>query len=230
MSRPAGDEPRRSGDKARLLVVGAGGHGFVVADAADETGFWTDIVFLDDNHKHCRDVCGWPVLGPIDAVNDLRDHFDQAIVAIGDNAARLAIHNQFAAAGIPMATVVHPGACLSGRARLDAGSVMLANSSMNGRSAAGPAAIINTNASVDHDCTLGDGVHVAPGAHVGGTVFIGDRSLVGTGASVRAGIRIGNGATVGAGAAVVADVGDNSTVVGVPARTRGDARQASEDN
>ena len=45
-------------------------------------------------------------------------------------------------------------------------------------------------------------------------------AFVGAGAVVRQGVNIGSGAVVGAGAAVVSDVDPNTTVVGVPARSR----------
>ena len=37
--------------KPKLLIVGAGGHGLVVADTALEQGSWSEIAFLDDEVK-----------------------------------------------------------------------------------------------------------------------------------------------------------------------------------
>ncbi len=56
------------------------------------------------------------------------------------------------------------------------------------------------------------GVSVAGGARVGSDAYIG------MGATVRQHVRIGRGSTVGMGAAVLADVPDDETWVGVPAR------------
>lgn len=81
--------------------------------------------------------------------------------------------------------------------------------------------ILNTNATVDHECKLGDGVHVMGGASVAGRVTIGDFSTVGTNATILPDIIIGRYVYIGAGAVVTKDVGDNTVVVGVPARPVG---------
>ncbi len=52
---------------------------------------------------------------------------------------------------------------------------------------------------------------------------IGDRVFIGAGARILGGIRVGSDAVIGANAVVVHDVGDADTVVGIPARSVGDA-------
>ena len=46
-----------------LLILGAGGHGKVVADTAAASGQWERIVFLDDRHPSLEAVLDWPVMG-----------------------------------------------------------------------------------------------------------------------------------------------------------------------
>ena len=45
----------------RLFIIGASGHGKVVADIALLNGY-TDIAFLDDNES-LTECAGWPVIG-----------------------------------------------------------------------------------------------------------------------------------------------------------------------
>ena len=85
----------------------------------------------------------------------------------------------------------------------------------------GDGVILNTGCSIDHDCVLDECVHVSPGARLAGTVSVGQLSWIGIGASVKQSIHIGCNVRVGAGAAVVSDIGDDTTVVGVPAKTLG---------
>jgi len=207
-----------------LAILGASGHGRVIADAALLAG-WGDVVFFDDAAERAHGTGEWRVLGNTRAMLDARDAFDAAIVGIGDNGVRLTKHRQLADNGIHMVSIVHPVAVVSPRARLGAGSVVFAGGIVNPFAVTGVACIVNTGASIDHDCVLGDGVHVSPGARIGGTVRIGECSWVGIGAAVRESVCIGSRVTVGAGAAVVGDVADNTTVVGVPARPLQNTRQ-----
>lgn len=200
----------------RLAILGASGHGKVVADAAAAAG-WREIVFFDDATPSGA-MLDWRIEGDTARLIEARGEFDAAVVAIGDNRTRLDKHRALADAGLPLATVVHPSAVVSRHAVVGAGTVVFACAVINAAARLGLSCIVNTSASVDHDCDLGDGVHVSPGAHVGGGVTIGAASWIGIGASVRHGLRIGAGVMVGGGAVVIANVEPGDTVVGVPAR------------
>lgn len=203
---------------SRLALLGASGHGKVVAEAAMLSG-WDEVVFYDDQWPAIKTVGPWRILGTAgDLLQHVHDSFDAAVVAIGKNATRLAFHQNLAAAGIPTPIIVHPSAVVSGFAQLGAGTVVLANGTINPFAVLGVAGIVNTAASVDHDCVLGDGVHLSPGVRLGGGIVVGDRTWIGAGAVVKNGLSIGRDAIVGAGAAVINDVSDATTVVGVPAK------------
>ena len=76
----------------RLFVIGAGGHGAVVADAADESGHWDEIGFLDDDES--RDaVLGFPVVGTTDKISSLAGAGAEFVVAVGNNRDRLDLCN-----------------------------------------------------------------------------------------------------------------------------------------
>lgn len=203
---------------AELLVVGAGGHGKVVADAALETGKWNAIVFLDDAWPEKMKNGRWDIQGKIDQMVECKDRCAHAVVAIGNNKLRLELQFKLVAAGFDVATIIHPTAYVSRFAKLGIGSVVFANAVINTDAVVGEAAIINTSATVDHDCVLGMGVHVAPGANIGGGVTVGDFSWIGIGASVKHYLAIGSEVIIGAGAAVISDIDNGVTAVGVPAR------------
>ena len=201
-----------------LLIIGAGGHGKVVADAALETGQWDEIVFLDDAWPEKQKNGRWDIHGKIDQLSDWKGRCAGAVVAIGNNHLRMELQLKLIGAGFEVATIVHPSAQVSRFSRLGAGCVVFANAVVNVDAELGEATIINTAATVDHDCRLGKAVHVAPGANLGGGVSVGDFSWVGIGATVRHYIEIGADVTVGAGAAVVSNIKDGVTAVGMPAR------------
>jgi len=201
----------------RLALLGASGHGKVVADAALASG-WEEVSFFDDAWPGLSKNGPWSVVGDGAILMNELEEFQGVIVSIGDCAVRWSKHLELHAAGAPLVTVVHPSAIVSGYAVVGAGSVVMAGAVINIDTHIGQAAIINTGSTVDHDCWLGDGVHICPGANLSGGVRIGHGSMVGVGAAVKQGICVGSHAVVGAGAVVVRQVKDAATVVGNPAR------------
>lgn len=201
----------------RLAILGASGHGKVVADTAECCG-WQTIEFFDDSWPERQNNGPWAVVGDTVSLCERLDAFDGVVVAIGNNITRYNKLLELEAAGACLCTLVHPAATVSRYAVLEKGSVVFAQAVINADVRIGLGSILNTGCSVDHDCVLGAAVHISPGARLAGGVNVGDLSWVGIGASVRQMVRIGAQVVVGAGAAVTTDVADALTVVGVPAR------------
>lgn len=206
---------------AALLILGAGGHGKVVADAALETGDWDEIVFLDDAWPEKNIIGCWPVAGNMQELCCWRDRCKDAVVAIGNNQLRMRLQARLVTGGFNVVSVIHPAATVSRYATLGVGSVVFAGAVINVDATIGDGAIINTSATIDHDCILGVGVHVSPGAHLGGGTKVGDYSWIGIGASVKHLTSIGSNTIVGAGAVVLGDIPDGVTAIGMPARPFG---------
>lgn len=201
-----------------LAILGASGHGKVVADLAELLGY--HCVFFDDAWPGLSQNGAWPVIGDTAAMLARLREFAGAAVAIGNNRIRQDKLQQLQAAGSALPILVHPRACVSRYATLGAGTVVFAGAVVNADAQIGSGVILNTGCSVDHDCVVADAVHVSPGAHLAGAVQVGERAWLGIGCSVRQLLCIGAGAVVGAGAAVVRDVAPGTTVVGVPASER----------
>jgi len=201
----------------RLAILGASGHGKVVADTA-ECCSWQVVEFFDDAWPVQQSNGTWPVIGNTAVLLANLSRYDGVLVAIGNNRIRQLKLTELRAAGARLFSLIHPAASVSRHARLGSGSVVFAGAVVNADSQVGQGAILNTGCSVDHDCLLGDAVHVSPGARLAGGVRVGDLSWIGIGASLRQLVCVGSNVIVGAGAAVVADVADGLVVVGVPAR------------
>jgi sugar O-acyltransferase (sialic acid O-acetyltransferase NeuD family) len=205
----------------RILIIGAGGHGRVVADAlleARRAGTDVDPVgFLDEDASLAgQQYLSVRVVGGLDA--RAQTPHDAVIVAIGDNAARARVTAAMEADGERLALSRHPTAILAADVEAGAGSMICAGARVMTGSRIGRGVIVNTGAIVDHDARLGDYAHVAPGVVLGGDVVVGAGTLVGLGARVLPGVRIGTLVTIGAGSVVLADVPDGATYAGVPAR------------
>lgn len=201
--------------KENLLIIGAGGHGRVVADVAGRTGNYRSIAFLDDAPA-CEGL-PYPCLGGCgDAERFLNDH--DVCVAIGNGAVRKRIMEKLEEKGAGFATVIAPEAVIGSNVRIGQGSVIMPGVIVNTGTSIGRGVILNTACSVDHDCVVGDYCHVAVGAHLCGTVQVEPLSWIGAGAVVINNVRICAECTLGAGAVVVKDILEPCTVVGCPAR------------
>ena len=202
----------------RLVIIGAGGHGRVLAECAQAAQLEI-LGFIDDNAALTGTIqLHLPILGTTSALDKKRILADGVLLGIGNCQLRLRLLHIFGAAHFCLPTLFHPRAWVSPSAICGAGTVVMANATVQTGTRLGAGVIINTNASVDHDCVVGDGVHICPGAHLAGNVTVGDGTLIGIGASVIPGIRIGKECVVAAGAVVIRDVPDSQRVAGVPAR------------
>jgi sugar O-acyltransferase (sialic acid O-acetyltransferase NeuD family) len=204
-----------------VLVIGAGGHGLVVADillrAHDAGVELRPVGFLDDDKALVGStVLGLPVLGA-GAQSREHDH-DAVIVAIGDNMVRKRAYEEATSRGERLATAVHPRAVVAPDVRLGDGVMVCAGVVVNPGTIIGENVILNTGCSVDHHNNIGAHAHIAPGVRLGGAVSVGEGALVGIGAVVAPGLSLGEGCTVGAGAVVLRNVPPGITVVGNPAR------------
>lgn len=203
----------------RLAILGASGHGKVIADTALAAG-WKEIIFFDDAWPALTHNGSWVIEGNIARFFEIKDSFNGVIVGIGNNQTRLKQTLYLKSRACCLITLVHPRAYVSPEVILGEGTVVLAGAVIQTGSCIDSACIINTGATVDHDCKLGVAVHICPGANIAGGVEIGPTSWIGIGAAVKQLVHIGCDVTVGAGAVVVSNIADKETVVGVPARPK----------
>lgn len=195
----------------KLTIIGASGHGRVVADIAKLNGY-DEINFLDDNETIA--YCGnYPVIGKSDRAAYISDAI---FIAIGNPNHRQKLMDQLSGKFFPV--LIHPKAVVATDVTIGKGTVVVAGAVINPGSIVGNGCIINTTSSVDHDCILDDFVHVAPGAHICGTSMIGSKTWIGAGAIVSNNINVCDECVIGAGATVVSNINIAGTYVGVPAR------------
>lgn len=193
----------------RLIIIGASGHGKVVADIARLNGY-DNIVFLDDDES-IKECAGWPVIGrSADAPEG------EVFIALGNAEMRKRLMERYEERVQPV--LVHPSAVIAQGTVIGRGSVVMAGAVINPGVRIGKGVIANTTSSIDHDCVLGDFVHVAVGAHLCGTVNIGEATWVGAGATVSNNVNICGSCTIGAGAVVIKDIKEEGTYIGVPAK------------
>jgi sugar O-acyltransferase (sialic acid O-acetyltransferase NeuD family) len=206
------------------IILGAGGHGRVVADVLSRAG--QKVVAWSDTDPAKARASGRIPAGArvyderevleLCAAGRLPEGVSAAALGVGDNAARGRLLLQLG--GVSLPPVIDPSAVVSATVRIGRGTVVFPNASVTTDVIIGAGVIINTSAVVEHDSELGDLVHVAPGAVLCGSVRVGTMSLIGAGSVVLPNVSVGARVTVAAGSVASGSIPDDTVAAGVPAR------------
>ena len=200
-----------------LIIIGAGGHGRVIADIAQKLGVYNTIAFLDDGVA--KESMGLPIVGKTVDIEKYIKTTD-VFVAIGNSQVRGEFVERLLSLGANIPTLIHPSAVIGACVDIGVGTAIMAGVVLNPCSKLGKGVILNTCSSIDHDCIIGDYCHIAVGVHVAGTVTLGDKVWLGAGATIKNNVSICADCVIGAGAVVVKDITERGTYIGVPAKMR----------
>lgn len=173
--------------KEKLLLVGAGGFGRMVAEQAM---LHYDCAFVDDGQAVGTEICGIPVIGGIADLPVLRKDYGLLVVGIGNNKFREQVYEQAKAIGYAFPNVIAPSAYISPYAKLGNGCALL------------------QNACVQNGAVVGDGVLLNAGTEVHCNATVGDYALVYTNSVIRTGSTVGNYVRIGSNCTIC----NNATV------------------
>lgn len=143
-----------------LLIVGAGSFSPEVEELAHLLGY-DDIAFLDDNPSGA--YCS-PVIGTTGDIEMLRSKYDTAIVALGNNEARMKYHKELMRCRYSVPVLIHPTAYVSPTASIAPGCIIRAKVVVSRDVKLGEATILNVGALIDHHVEISDGCHILMGA------------------------------------------------------------------
>jgi sugar O-acyltransferase (sialic acid O-acetyltransferase NeuD family) len=203
----------------KLALLGASGHGKVIAEIAELIGY-NDVIFFDDAWPAKKQIEAWFIEGDTESLIARKNEFDACIVSIGNNSIREKKQCHLQQEGLCLISLVHPNAVVSRYASVNVGTVVMAGAVVNAFTKIGRGCIVNTGATIDHDCLLHDFVHISPGVHLAGDVRVSACSWIGIGASIKQGMSIGAKTTIAAGSVVISNIPADSIALGVPAKVK----------
>lgn len=185
--------------KEKLLLVGAGGFGRMVAEQAM---LQYDCALVDDGQTVDEEICGIPVIGGIADLPELRKDYTLLVVGIGNNSFRAQVYEKAAAWGYTFPNIIAPSAYVSPFAKIGVGCVILQNACVQNGAVVGNGVLLNAGAEVHCDAVVED------------YALIYTNSVVRTGAKVGKYVRIGSNVTICNNATVPdgADVPDCTAV------------------
>lgn len=186
----------------RLLIVGAGGHGRSIAEAALACSEFDTLGFADDAANKVSQVWGYPVWGTTTDLARYRLNADVAIVAIGNNALREKLCEQLLAAEFELAIIVHPRAIVSQRAKIGPGTAIMAGAIIGTEAQLGTGVIVNSGAVVDHHSQVHDYGHLGVNACMAGGAILGKGAWMQVGSSLSYGVEVGVGFVLSPGSAL----------------------------
>lgn len=153
--------------KEEIIVIGAGGHGKVIADAIVKMGKYELKGFIDVNEPVGSKIFDeYKVISSQQDIEALVNNSTKFVIGVGNNEARKKLRDNFPK-NIAWATIIHPTAVIAHDVEIGIGSVVLANTTINAGSNIGEFTIIDSGTIVDHDCEIGDFNHLTIGTLVG---------------------------------------------------------------
>lgn len=206
-----------------VLIIGAGGHAKVVADALLASGRQV-LGFVGGeplSGVKSEVLLGIKVLGTEEVLRNYSAIEVDLVNGLGGvdcSGLRRRVQERLEGEGWYFSGVRHPSALVSPFSDVSPSVQILAASVVQVGASIGGGSILNTAAVVEHDSVLGSYVHVAPRAVICGNSRVGCNSHVGVGAIVRQGLQLGPDTLVGAGAVVVKDFDGRGALIGVPAK------------
>lgn len=173
-----------------IIVIGSGGHGRSVAESILLSKEFNFVGFVDDSFTPNATLWGYPILGKINDLAELRHLADFVVVAIGNNALRENIFVRLNALNFTLASIYHPRSIISPTAIIGEGSVVMAGGIVGAEASLGRGVIVNCGATVDHHCKVGDFGHLGVNACMAGGSCLGRLAWLQPGSSLGYGVRV----------------------------------------
>ncbi len=202
----------------KIVIIGAGDGGRIISQLVKDQEDFEILGFIDDDESlQGKIINGYKVIGT--SINLKKFQGLNFVVAIGTNMKRRKMLFEKAIdSKLNPISVTHHSATIDKTAKIDKGTIILANCVINSFATVGKNVFIFSGTIIEHDAIIGNNVYFSPGVKLGGGVKIGDNTFLGINSCTVERITVGSNVIVGAGSVVLKNVPDNTVVAGVPAK------------
>lgn len=215
--------PSQTGKNRKIIILGAGGTGLLMAESILRANAADSISFLDDDlDKQAKGYCGFPVLGGLGSWEKFPTaKFVSGLYSSKENAQFFELIRSLGIPESSFATVVDPSAVVMPKVTIGAGSYIGPLTVVEPNSVIGRFCALLGSVYISHDTRLDDYVACANSVSIAGGVSIGSAAYIGANACIREYTRIGARAIIGMGSVVIKDVLAGEMVAGNPAKPLG---------
>ncbi len=194
----------------RVIILGAGNGGEVVANILLQEGKHEIIGFLDDKELLWGQLLlGKPVLGKMELVHELfrSGKATAAIISITSNMkVRKKLYLMLKEHNYLLVNAIHPRACLEPSVKVGEGNVIGAFVYAGYGAVIGNNNLITAHCDIEHHNRIGSHILFGPGVMTSGDVTIDDECSLGAGVNVEPHVRIGNNVAIASGSTIISDV------------------------
>ncbi len=206
-------------NKAKLILIGTGGHCKSRIDVIEAEGKYEIKGLLDSKEKIGQQVSNYPIIGTDDDIADLVKEGYSFMVCIGQikNAdIRRNLYHHLTNLNATIATIISPHAIVSKHAAIGQGTMIMHGATLNAGARIGANGILNTACTIEHDAHVGNHCHISTHVVLNGDVIVGDEVFIGSGSVVSNNVKIASSVVIGAGSLVIKDINEKGTFTGNP--------------
>jgi sugar O-acyltransferase (sialic acid O-acetyltransferase NeuD family) len=206
----------------KIILLGCGGHSYVVIDSIRSMSEYDIIGILDMPENIDKSVLGVKVIGTDDLLAKLfSSGVNKAFVcvgSIGNYTVRRRLYEKLMNIGFELPNIIDATAHVSDTVEFGKGVYVGKGACVNSEVFVDNMSIINTGSIIEHQSSIGEFTHISPGVTICGSTKIGSYTHIGAGSTIIQGRTIGDNTVIGAGSVVVKNIGSNQKAFGTPCK------------
>lgn len=208
----------------KLLIIGAGDLGQLMAHHINEDKTFELVGFVDDTKKIGELISSKPVLGGIKDLDSLFEDnaFNFVLIAIGYKHLdfKEKIYKELQDKSIPLAKFIHKSVHYDSSLKIGDGSFVLPGVVLDKDVELGNCVLLNTGVVIAHDTKIGDFCFLAPSVNLAGFIKIAAKSFLGINTTIIDNIQITAPIQTGASATIVKNISESGLYLGTPAKLK----------